>query len=65
MTRSKSYYVSVFITWIAIAVLFNCVLYLASKAHPPCEEDYQPPQCSYVQVVNPITGLLEQRYVCE
>ncbi len=32
-------------------------------AHPPC--DYQEPDCHYVQVVNPITGILEQQYVCE
>ena len=35
----------------------------ASFAHPPC--DNQPPRCHYVQVVNPITGQLEQQYVCE
>lgn len=33
-----------------------------SKAHP-C--DYDNSVCHYVQVVNPITGKLEQQYVCE
>jgi len=34
-----------------------------AEAHPPC--DQQEPVCHYVQVVNPITGQLEQQYVCE
>jgi len=41
-------------------VLFDCV-----QAHP-CDESYvEPaPDCGYVQVVNPISGELEQQYVC-
>lgn len=34
-----------------------------SFTHTPCDD--QPPRCHYVQVVNPVTGFLEQQYVCE
>ncbi len=34
----------------------------ASAHYTPC--DYQEPDCHYIQVVNPITGILEQQYVC-
>ena len=36
-----------------------------ANAHSPCGEDYQPPQCGYIQVVNPLSGKLEQQYICE
>jgi len=49
---------------IIIGIVIALVLGITkSEAHPPC--DKQQPQCGYVQVVNPITGLLEQQYVCE
>lgn len=51
---------------IGIGIMLGVILNkTTAKAHPPCEEDYQPPQCGYVQVVNPITGFLEQQYICE
>ncbi len=37
----------------------------SAEAHTPCGEDYQSPQCGYVQVVNPLSGKLEQQYICE
>ena len=42
-----------------VIALFN----VDAKAHPPC--DQQEPVCHYVQVVNPLSGKLEQQYVCE
>lgn len=42
-----------------VIALFN----VDANAHPPCDD--QPPRCGYIQVVNPITGLLEQQYICE
>ncbi|KKL89989.1 hypothetical protein LCGC14_1909200 [marine sediment metagenome] len=46
-----------------LAALLGAVFYSGlTEAHPPC--DANPPQCRYVQVVNPITGQLEQQYVC-
>ncbi len=63
MNDRTKHNIAIFSTWIAIAILFNCVLFLASKAHyTPC--DYQEPDCHYIQVVNPVTGILEQQYVC-
>ena len=35
-----------------------------ADAHPPCN-DYTPPVCQYIQVINPYTGQLETEYVCE
>ena len=46
---------------IAIAIVLFAVL--KADAHTPCDE--QSPQCGYVQVVNPLSGELEQQYVCE
>ena len=42
--------------------LFSC----GASAHTPCDDSYveQAPNCHYVQAVNPITGKLEQHYVC-
>lgn len=34
-------------------------------AHTPCDYVENEPYCHYVQVVNPVTGILEQHYVCE
>jgi len=49
---------------IAIGIVIAIALGITkSEAHPPC--DQQEPVCHYVQVVNPITGQLEQQYICE
>ena len=48
-----------------LASLIGALIITQLRAHPPCEEGYQPPQCGYVQVVNPLSGELEQQYICE
>ena len=37
----------------------------AVRAHTPCNDYEQQPSCGYIQAVNPITGELEQHYVCK
>ena len=34
-------------------------------AHYPCDYVEQKLDCHYVQVVNPLTGKLEQQFICE
>ncbi|KKL07319.1 hypothetical protein LCGC14_2587230 [marine sediment metagenome] len=46
---------------IAIAIVLFAIL--EADAHTPC--DQQEPVCHYVQVVNPLSGKLEQQYICE
>jgi len=44
--------------------IIACTFLSKACAHTPCD-DQQQPQCGYVQVVNPLSGELEQQYVCE
>jgi len=50
-----------------LAALLGAVFYNNLNAHSPCDEGYSytPPKCGYIQVVNPISGELEQQYVCK
>jgi len=36
-----------------------------AEAHDCFQQPIQEPTCGYVQVVNPVTGILEQHYVCK
>jgi hypothetical protein len=51
-----------------VAGIIFCTMILTAQAHPPCDAYPQPeqqPTCGYVQAINPITGVLEQHYVCK
>ena len=50
--------IGLFVGWF----FFSCGV----QAHTPCGtyDIEQQPDCHYVQVVNPITGKLEQQYIC-
>jgi len=51
---------------LGLGLLLSFILYgMTAKAHTPCNDIYKQPDCHYVQVVNPITGELEQQYICE
>lgn len=40
-------------------------IFSSANAHTPCDYVEDEPYCHYVQVVNPVTGVLEQHYVCD
>jgi len=56
-----------FLMGLGLGVILSLIFYaMSAKAHDCYDAEVeQAPDCGYVQVVNPISGELEQQYVCQ
>ena len=63
--RAKAEGLVVLIGLIILATIKFAQAHPQSDCYKYIEDQIQQPDCHYVQVVNPVTGVLEQQYVCE